>query len=648
MIQVWDISANNRYVATLKGHTGPVKSICLSKDGRFVVSASEDGSICVWDSVTCTCVCTLPNAHSGDIRGIAMSEDNSVLYSVSMDKSMKQWKVVLPSVALIDADRVTPVAILFEEIEHNNHIHPSLLFPTEEVNISIDSKNSSVALMLEEKFTSYLELLLTTHGQNNIELETIIRIIYQYFMSEVPLIKEHYDRLQTLLHHANKQIKTKDITLAEFEKQTATQQGTLDMVSNQLKQLTRALQISEEALRVRESEIDGLHLDSEKAKAACKEEKEYLQAMIDGTTRRLRDIEQKQSILHKELDDKGKQLDAAIAMKNEHNAARSVLQMEAETNKQKCTQEKAYLQALLDEANNQQRTLKHALEDVNNKLEHQKKELEESNALLKGKMTELDGFRDVAEKIKLMGEEKNSNLQELLNKAYERIKELQLTTAQLHIQHNEVIAQNIELKHQLESEQSQTIELRSNLNNAMLENQKHISQLQRLLDESKHRCAFNENRVKEAQNQHEAERKLRIEVETRLKAEERKNVELQKKCKEVEDRALAEKTSFRQSLESLLKEERAKLEKALEEANAQHRLLEEQLEMERSKFEALRSSVETLEKENKQLRDALVAEEEKNKADKTQTVIDTLGKLHFLINLLYYNKTHANKQRNAF
>jgi serine/threonine protein kinase len=181
-----------------------------------------------------------------------------------------------------------------------------------------------------------------------------------------------------------------------------------------------------------------------------------------------------------------------------------------------------------------------------------------------------------------------------------------------------------------------------------LEGEKKISGLQTLLDEAKLQCALNENRAKEAENQHEAERKLRIEVETRLKAEESKNVESQKKCKEVEDRALAEKTSFRQSLESLLKEEQAKLEKALEEANAQHRLLEEQLEMETSKFEALRSSVETLEKENKQLRDALVAEEEKNKADKTQTVMDTLGKLHLLINLLYYNKTHANKQRNAF
>jgi hypothetical protein len=135
--------------------------------------------------------------------------------------------------------------------------------------------------------------------------------------------------------------------------------------------------------------------------------------------------------------------------------------------------------------------------------------------------------------------------------------------------------------------------------------------------------ALNQDHAQEAQKQCEAEHQLRIVIETRLKAEEKKNIELQNIVNDLENRALSENISLRNSLESLWKEEHAKLEKALEEANAQQRFLEEELERGTIKFEAMRSYVETLEKENKRLQDALVAVEV-HKNEDTRTKMNTL------------------------
>jgi WD40 repeat protein len=77
---------------TLAGHTGGVNGVALSDDGRVAVSASEDGTLKVWDVESGAELRTLAG-HTAAVRGVALSEDGRMAVSASADKTLKVWDV---------------------------------------------------------------------------------------------------------------------------------------------------------------------------------------------------------------------------------------------------------------------------------------------------------------------------------------------------------------------------------------------------------------------------------------------------------------------------------------------------------------------------------------------------------------------------
>ena len=55
-VRVWD-SASGTQLAVLQGHSENIRCITASSDGPLAASASEDGTICVWD-LTFLSLCT--------------------------------------------------------------------------------------------------------------------------------------------------------------------------------------------------------------------------------------------------------------------------------------------------------------------------------------------------------------------------------------------------------------------------------------------------------------------------------------------------------------------------------------------------------------------------------------------------------------
>ena len=75
---------------TLQGHTAGVTGCAVSPDGAFIVSASWDNTLKVWDAGSGEARLTL-HGHTAGVNGCAVSPDGAFIVSASDDKTLKVW-----------------------------------------------------------------------------------------------------------------------------------------------------------------------------------------------------------------------------------------------------------------------------------------------------------------------------------------------------------------------------------------------------------------------------------------------------------------------------------------------------------------------------------------------------------------------------
>ena len=88
-LKVWDAGSGEARL-TLHGHTNGVRGCAVSPDGAFIVSASLDETLKVWDARSGEAHLTL-HGHTNGVRGCAVSPDGAFIVSASADKTLKVW-----------------------------------------------------------------------------------------------------------------------------------------------------------------------------------------------------------------------------------------------------------------------------------------------------------------------------------------------------------------------------------------------------------------------------------------------------------------------------------------------------------------------------------------------------------------------------
>jgi WD40 repeat protein len=104
-IKQWDISVQwdelqQRFIATnpvcvqtFVGHTGELRALACSHDGKWLFSGSKDNTVRRWDLSTGACI-SIWSEHADVVTSIALSPDDTLILSGSYDKKLKRWETL--------------------------------------------------------------------------------------------------------------------------------------------------------------------------------------------------------------------------------------------------------------------------------------------------------------------------------------------------------------------------------------------------------------------------------------------------------------------------------------------------------------------------------------------------------------------------
>ena len=76
------------------GHTGAVRSVSVSSDGRRIVSSSDDNTIHIWDATMGIQALPIIRGHTSSVMCVVFSQDGKTIASGLGDGTVRIWDAI--------------------------------------------------------------------------------------------------------------------------------------------------------------------------------------------------------------------------------------------------------------------------------------------------------------------------------------------------------------------------------------------------------------------------------------------------------------------------------------------------------------------------------------------------------------------------
>jgi WD40 repeat protein len=90
-IKVWD-AKTGKPGKSLVGHLDDIESLAISKDAKFLASASKDNTVKIWNMAAGKDIHTI-KGHTDDVTSVSFSPDGKQIVTTSMDKTVRVWDI---------------------------------------------------------------------------------------------------------------------------------------------------------------------------------------------------------------------------------------------------------------------------------------------------------------------------------------------------------------------------------------------------------------------------------------------------------------------------------------------------------------------------------------------------------------------------
>ena len=108
-IKIWQL--NGKLISTISGHNNKIRSISFSPDSQMIASASSDNTIKVWKKNGE--LVSILTGHTGAVNKVKFSPDGQMIISASNDGTIRYWSLSSNSIFTLGADNAKINSVSF-------------------------------------------------------------------------------------------------------------------------------------------------------------------------------------------------------------------------------------------------------------------------------------------------------------------------------------------------------------------------------------------------------------------------------------------------------------------------------------------------------------------------------------------------------